>query len=180
MFETLGRKLYADLRDRVRTTIGETLREYKAGLVTAISQELNPREASKAEFHVSDWLDEIIGESITTVAEDVYSDMDAICAAMLEADSDEDEEEEDEEDDEELEEVEDEGGEEEEGEEEGDEEEEEEVEGSCDDCFNEKNASAMVNDLNNLKLKTMAIASRISNAGNPDIAAAIRVAAKRL
>jgi len=176
MFEKVGRKIYSDLRERVRTAIGETLREHKITLAEAVQQEFGRKGARTSGEHVQEFLDEVVGEAITAVAEDVFEDLEAIADAMLEkkaaeevavppaakVKAEEEEEAEEEVEDEEVEEA--------EGEEEVEEAPAEEA---------KKASTQLIREINAVRAKALALSKRVAKV-DPDAAAALRMAAKDL
>jgi hypothetical protein len=95
MFETVGRKMYADLRDQVRDSIQEVLKEHKASLQGAVLEEFGRRGANQAEEHIPDFLNEILGDALYDTAVDIESDLEAIADALMEAEDSEDDDDDD-------------------------------------------------------------------------------------
>ena len=84
MFDSVGRKMYADLRERLRQAIGDTLIDHRDSLQESVQEEFGRRGANIAEEHVAAWLDEVVGDGVYAVATEVVEDLGAIVDHMLE------------------------------------------------------------------------------------------------
>lgn len=179
MFEAVGRKLYADLHRRLRTCIAEALVDNKSNLQDAIKEEFGRRGLSQADEHVAEWLDEVIGDSVYAVAEEVYDDVESLADAMLDeggvdGGKEKKKEEEESEEDEESEEEE---------EEESEEEEEEKPEKEEKKAFTLSERRRIAGDLEDIKAYGLVLATWLANSGNPnalDSAALVRMAVRPL
>lgn len=172
MFNTIGRQLFADIRDSVRGAIGSSLNKHKTALQKAVTAEFGRRGANKAEEYVADWLEEIVGDGITAVAEEVYSDLESISDLMLAEGPEEEMTDEGEED------MSDEGEESSDADEESSDEEEDTGEGETEE---EKEAFFEIEEsIQEIKTSGLALAAKIASAGNADVAAKLRVAMRSL
>ena len=190
MLDSAGRKLYAALVEGLKNSIGGTLNEHKAAVKALIKEEFGNRGLIKANEALGPWVGQVVADAFQTVGEDIEEDLESIADSML--DEPEEAEEEPEAEVEELpkEEEEPEAKAEEEAplppkEEEEPEAEEEEPQAEEEEPEEEeleeegKIAEAMA-DLNLLKKKGLKIAGSIAKAGDPDTAAFLRMAMKKL
>jgi hypothetical protein len=70
--------------ERIKSAIGESLMANKSVLLASLRQEFGRRGSKDARRAVSEWLDEIVGDVLTDVAEEVYSDLPDIADALVE------------------------------------------------------------------------------------------------
>ena len=189
MFDSVGRKLYASIVSDVKEALSSALVEHKAELKKAVMEEFGRRGSAKAETHVSSWLDLIVGDAITTIAQEVATELPKISSLML------DEQVEPEDEDEEVAGEEEEETEEEEGEEDQDSDNEEEVDSSTEE--EDENASEedeeeeeepkvesskkanFKNDLNTIKSRGLSLVKSISKK-NPEKAARLAMILKTI
>jgi hypothetical protein len=176
MLEKVGRKVYAAAMERTRKAIAESLLANRPVLAASLRQEFGRRGAANAKRAIAEWLDEVVGEVLTDVAEEVYKDLPNISDALVEQVSGQEDEEEvvptEEEESEELEEE----GQDEEMEEEPEPEEleEEPEEGATEEL------QAIADELEEIKAAGLAQAARLAAAGDPDSAAYCRMVMEQL
>ena len=179
MLEKVGRKVYAAAMDRTRKAIAESLLANRPVLAASLRQEFGRRGAASAKRAIAEWLDEVVGEVLTDVAEEVYKDLPNISDALVEQISGQDDEEEvlpsEEEESDEL-------------EEEGQDEETEEPEDDEEDIGEDIAAAspgaeelqAIADELEEIKAAGLAQAARLAAAGDPDSAAYCRMVMQQL
>lgn len=178
MLEKVGRKVYAAAMERTRKAIAESLLANRPVLAASLRQEFGRRGAANAKRAIAEWLDEVVGEVLTDVAEEVYKDLPNISDALVEQVSGQDDEDEaalpDEE--EEVEELEEEGQDEEMEDEEPEDEGpmEEPEEGAAEEL------QAIADELEEIKAAGLAQAARLAAAGDPDSAAYCRMVMDQL
>jgi hypothetical protein len=178
MLEKVGRKVYAAAMERTRKAIAESLLANRPVLAVSLRQEFGRRGATHAKQAIAEWLDEVVGEVLTDVAEEVYKDLPNISDALVEQVSGE-EDEGAEPDEEELgEEVEVEEDEMEDEEPEDEEVPEEPEEGTADPGTEE--LQAIADELEEIKAAGLAQAARLAAAGDPDSAAYCRMVMDQL
>jgi hypothetical protein len=156
--------------ERIKSAIGESLMANKSVLLASLRQEFGRRGSKDARRAVSEWLDEIVGDVLTDVAEEVYSDLPDIADALVEETAPaqpeeepvvgQDDEEEDVEVDEELDEEPEEG--------------DFEPEPAGDDL------EAVADELEDIKAQGMAQAAKLAAGGHPDDAAYLRMVLEQL
>ena len=182
MLEKVGRKVYAAAMERTRKAISDSLMANRPVLAASLRQEFGRRGSTHAKRAIAEWLDEVVGEVLTDVAEEVYKDLPEISDALVEQVSGEedeaalpDEEEEAVEVEDETEEVED------------DEPEDEEVpeeEGGMGEYAAQDPGSeelqAIADELEEIKAAGLAQASRLAAAGDSDSAAFLRMVLDQL
>jgi len=181
MFDSVGRKLYASIVSDVKEALSSALVEHKAELKKAVMEEFGRRGSAKAETHVSSWLDLIVGDAITTIAQEVATELPKISSLML------DEQVEPEDEDEEVAGEEEEETEEEEGEEEVDSSTEEEDENASEEDEEEEEEPKVEsskkanfkNDLNTIKSRGLSLVKSISKK-NPEKAARLAMILKTI
>jgi hypothetical protein len=84
MLEKVGRKVYAAAMERTRKAIAESLLANRPVLAAGLRQEFGRRGATHAKQAIAEWLDEVVGEVLTDVAEEVYKDLPNISDALVE------------------------------------------------------------------------------------------------
>jgi len=175
MLEKVGRKVYAAAMERTRHAIGETLLANRPVLSAALRQEFGRRGSASAKKAIAEWLDEVVGEVLTDVAEEVYRDLPDISEALVNEIAGEDDEMPFDTEDDEDEMPED---------EEEDEEEEALTEYAADDLTDDSPESeelqAIADELEEIKAAGLAQAARLAAAGDPDSAAFCRMVMEQL
>ena len=171
MLERVGRKTYAAAMERIKSAIGESLMANKAVLLASLRQEFGRRGAKHARRAVSEWLDEIVGDVLTDVAEEVYSDLPEIADALVEETAPQSDEEpvvgqDDEEEDVEVDEEEP--------------EEEEPEEGTFEPEAAGDDLEEVADELEDIKAQGMAQAAKLAATGHPDDAAYLRMVLEQL
>ena len=178
MLEKVGRKVYAAAMERTRKAIAESLLANRPVLAASLRQEFGRRGAANAKRAISEWLDEVVGEVLTDVAEEVYKDLPNISDALVEQIAGQDGEDEDPipSEEEAPEEMEDEGQDDEEAvEDEAVEEAEEGDEEAPDQDPASEELQAIADELEEIKAAGLAQAARLAAAGDPDSAAYCRM-----
>lgn len=170
MLERVGRKTYAAAMERIKSAIGDSLMANKSVLLASLRQEFGRRGSKDARRAVSEWLDEIVGDVLTDVAEEVYSDLPDIADALVEETAPDtpteepvvgqDDEEEVEEDEEEL--------------------EEEPEEGTFEPEAAGDDLEAIADELEDIKAQGMAQAAKLAANGHSDDAAYLRMVLEQL
>jgi hypothetical protein len=180
MLEKVGRKVYAAAMERTRKAIAESLLANRPVLAAGLRQEFGRRGATHAKQAIAEWLDEVVGEVLTDVAEEVYKDLPNISDALVEQVAGEDDENPfppQEEDEEEV-------VEEDEVEEDPEDEEVPEEEGSVGEYSAEEPGSeelqAIADELEEIKAAGFAQAARLAAAGDSDSAAYCRMVMEQL
>ncbi len=179
MLEKVGRKVYAAAMERTRKAIAESLLANRPVLAAGLRQEFGRRGATHAKQAIAEWLDEVVGEVLTDVAEEVYKDLPNISDALVEQVSGEDDEAALPDEEEEAVEVEDEMEEDEPEDEEVPEEEGGIGEYSAADPGSEE-LQAIADELEEIKAAGFAQAARLAAAGDPDSAAYCRMVMEQL
>lgn len=179
MLEKVGRKVYAAAMERTRKAIAESLLANRPVLAASLRQEFGRRGATNAKRAIAEWLDEVVGEVLTDVAEEVYKDLPDISDALVEQVSGQDEDEADEDalpDEEEM-------GEEiaeDEMEDEDEAQEDEEDIGEAAVSPGSEELQAIADELEEIKAAGLAQAARLAAAGDPDSAAYCRMVMDQL
>lgn len=83
MLEKVGRKVYAAAMERTQQAIAESLMAHRPVLAASLRAEFGRRGAANAKRAVAEWLDEVIGEVLTDVAEEVYKDLPDVAEALV-------------------------------------------------------------------------------------------------
>ena len=183
MLEKVGRKVYAAAMTRTRKAIAESLLANRPVLAASLRQEFGRRGAIHAKAAIAEWLDEVVGEVLTDVAEEVYKDLPNISDALVEQVAGEEDDEaalpDEEEESEEV--VEDEVDEvdEEPEDEEIPEDEDDMGEGAAADPGTEE-LQAIADELEEIKAAGLAQAARLAAAGDSDSAAYCRMVMDQL
>jgi len=171
MLERVGRKTYAAAMERIKRAMGEALMANKSVLTASLRQEFGRRGFKDARAAVHSWLDEIVGDVLTDVAEEVYSDLPDIADALVEETSpdaqpeepvvgQDDEEEVEVDEEEEL--------------------EEEPEEGTFEPEAAGDNLEAIADELEEIKAAGMAQAAKLAAGGHSDDAAYLRMVLEQL